>query len=129
MNKKDFFKQNNPALDFISGIQENTEKAAGTPQGVSPTMTGLPQMPGMPDSYTAPVMPQTAAPVQTAAPSPVAAAARKGLERTEEVQRRRLSQDAPADSQEQEGDNSVGRIVSVSGLKVEVLLSNKAIRD
>ena len=176
MNKKDFFNKNNPALDFISGIQENSEKAPVAPSERA-EMPGMPAVPGIPQSPATPGLPQTpvmpgmpsgfptsavpgmqsvvppapaaapvdtvpplwgmppvqttpaamyTAPVQTA-PAPVVTAAQRGLSNAGQIQRRRLSEDRK--EEEKSSDDSVGRIVSVSGLKVEVLLSDKSIRD
>ena len=86
MDKKEFLKQNNPALNFIS--------AAGMPAGTAPVME--------------------------AARSAAMAGA---------TERRRLSQSAERNVGAAAVAGSAGRIVSISNLKVEVLLSDKRIRD
>lgn len=100
MDKKEFLKKNNPALNFISAASGVT----GMPVGEVPAMPPVAQ-------------------------TPLMEAARSGLASGAAIERRRLSSSEKRDAQADPGDGSVGRIVSISGLKVEILLSDKRIRD
>ncbi len=93
MTKKSF-KQNNPALEYITGVREGAS--------VSP--------PPLPTAPVSPAAPGAAVP---AGETPI-------------VERRRLIQRKNQTAAPQSG--SVGRIISVSGLKVEVLLSGGRVR-
>lgn len=103
MGKKDFLDINNPALDFISGLEtfEPISVPIGSPMGT-------------PAAAPAPSSPAVSAAAASAASAP--------------IQRHRLSQDRDHKTKKTE-DGSVGRIVSVSDLKVEVLLSDKSVRE
>ncbi len=162
MKKKDFFNQDNPALEYIQkgggtvpGVpasSQDPQAAPLIPQG--PPADRMPWEQSAPALQTAPQTPPQASPWGTfqppqapaqmppqmpwgpfQAPAPqqtgptasaVVAAARKGLS-SSGVERRRLSEDRKREKTAD--DESVGRIVSISGLKVEVLLSGKRVRD
>lgn len=147
MKKKDFFNKNNPALDLINGALRGIEDGTG---GQTPQVPGAPGTPGGPSPFQAPsdpfrfqvspapsgfqlptapmgqTPPYMAAPVPpaSAAEQPVLEAARKGMDA---IERRRLSQDRS--EEKPSGGDSVGRIVAISGLKVEILLSGGRVRD
>lgn len=96
MGKKDFLDINNPALDFISGMES-----------FEPVSLPIGTVPAVPSTEKSTV-------ASTAESAP--------------INRHRLSEDARNMTKKSE-NGSVGRIVSVSDLKVEILLSDKSVRE
>ncbi len=152
-NNKKSFKTNNPALSFLSradAAPQETPKMADVPGGYpiaggpeAPQGAPVAPMGGYPIAQAAPVapvagypigqsVPPVAPPVYAAPVAPVYAApvapAPEAKRPVSPILRHRLVEKPKKEETENKSaEGSVGRIVSVSGLRVEVLLSSQKV--